>query len=146
MPEAKAKVPAVQGWFSMDAREPFLLGSRCRKCRSYFFPKESFFCRTPACDGTEFEEVPLSRTGKVWSFTTNYYQPPAPYVSADPFVPSTIAAVELAQERMVVLGQVAAGVDPSTLKVGMQMELVLETLFEDQQSEYVVWKWRPAAR
>ncbi len=146
MPETKTKVPAVQGWFSMDTREPHLLGSRCRKCRSYFFPKESFFCRNPACDGSEFEEVPLSRTGTVWSFTTNYYQPPAPYVSADPFVPYTIAAVELAQERMVILGQVAAGVDPSTLKVGMHMELVLEKLFEDQQSEYVVWKWRPAGR
>ncbi len=146
MPETKTKVPAVQGWFSMDAREPHLLGSRCRKCRSYFFPKESFFCRNPACDGTEFEEVPLSRTGKVWSFTTNYYQPPAPYVSADPFVPYTIAAVELAQERMVILGQVATGVDPTTLKVGMEMELVLEKLFEDQQSEHIVWKWRPAGR
>ena len=27
----------------------------------------------------------------------------------------------------------------------MEMELVLDTLFEDDENEYVVWKWRPAA-
>ena len=143
MTHGKQKVPAVQGWFSMDFDEPHLLGSRCTGCNSYFFPKESFFCRNPGCGGTEFVEVPLSRRGTVWSFTTNYYQPPAPYVGSDPFTPYTIAAVELAEERMVVLGQVAAGVDPSTLKVGMQMELILETLFEDKDAEHIVWKWKP---
>ena len=56
------------------------------------------------------------------------------------------AAVELAKEKMVVLGQLAAGVDPKSLKVGMQMELVLDTLYEDKQSEYLVWKWKPASR
>ena len=25
------------------------------------------------------------------------------------------------------------------------MELVLDTLYEDDDNEYVVWKWRPAA-
>ena len=53
--------------------------------------------------------VPLSRTGTVWSFTEHFYQPPEPYMSADPFEPYMVAAVELAEEKMVVLGQVAAG-------------------------------------
>jgi hypothetical protein len=139
----KARVPAIEGWFSMDPHEPHLLGSQCTSCKSYFFPKESFFCRNPGCGGTQFEDVPLSRTGKIWSFTTNYYKPPAPYVSPDPFTPYTIAAVELAKERIVILGQVAVGVDPSKLKVGMGMELVLETLFEDNEAEHIVWKWKP---
>jgi len=139
----KTKVPAIAGWFSMDWREPHLLGSQCTACKSYFFPKESFFCRNPGCAGTEFQEVPLSRTGKIWSFTTNHYQPPAPYVSTNPFVPYTVAAVELEKEKMVVLGQVVAGVDPRTLRVGMDVELVLDTLFEDDASAYIVWKWKP---
>ena len=82
------------------------------------------------------------------SYTTNHYQPPDPYVSPDPFVPYTVAAVELAKERMVVLGQLAPGVDPATLELGMEVEveLVLETLFEDEQAEHVVWKWRPVAQ
>jgi uncharacterized protein len=90
--------------------------------------------------------VPRSKRCRLWSYTTNHYQPPDPYVSPDPFVPYTVAAVELAQERMVVLGQLAPGVDPAALELGMEMELVLDTLFEDEQAEHVVWKWRPVAQ
>ena len=139
---SKAQVPAIEGWFTNEA-QPHLLGSRCKRCKSYFFPKEALFCRNPGCAGTEFEEVPLSRTGKLWSFTTNHYAPPAPYVSPDPFVPYTVAAVELDEEKMVVLGQLAAGVDPASLQVGMNVELVLETLYEDDKAEHLVWKWKP---
>jgi uncharacterized OB-fold protein len=142
----KPQVPAIEGWFTTDTRQPHLLGSRCKKCKSYFFPKEALFCRNPGCAGTEFEEVPLSRTGKIWSFTTNHYAPPAPYMSPDPFVPYTVAAVELAEEKMVVLGQLAPGVDPKSLKVGMKVELVLDTLYADEASEYLVWKWKPVNR
>jgi len=145
MSQTKKQVPAIEGWFSADGDEPHLLGSRCSECESYFFPKESMFCRNPRCAGTEFDEVPLSRTGTIWSFTEHYYQPPAPYISPDPFEPYTVAAVELAEEKMVVLGQVAAGVKQSELKAGMNVELVLETLYEDDDSEYVVWKWKPLA-
>ena len=141
----KTRVAAIDGWFTMDDDQPHLLGTQCKSCKSYFFPKESMYCRNPGCAGTEFEEVPLSRTGKVWSFTNNCYPPPAPYVSPDPFVPYVIAAVELADEKMVVLGQVTAGTNVEDLKVGMDVELVLETLFEDDDSEYLVWKWKPAA-
>jgi hypothetical protein len=28
----------------------------------------------------------------------------------------------------------------------MAMELTVETLFEDEQTEYLVWKWKPAGR
>ena len=44
-----------------------------------------------------------------------------------------------------VLGQLAPGVDPANLEIGMEMELVLDTLFEDEQAEHMVWKWRPVA-
>jgi hypothetical protein len=29
--------------------------------------------------------------------------------------------------------------------VGDEVELVLDTLYEDDEHEYVVWKWRPVA-
>ena len=60
-------------------------------------------------------------------------------------MPYTVAAVELAQERMVVLGQLAPGVDPETLEIGMEMELVLDTLFEDEEAQHMIWKWKPVA-
>ena len=85
----------------------------------------------------------LGRRGTVWSYATNHYQPPEPYVAPDPFEPYTVVAVELPDEQMVVLGQLAEGVDPTTITVGTEVELVVGTLYEDDEHEYVVWKWRP---
>ena len=139
----KPKVPAVEGWFTLDETAPALLGSRCSGCGTYAFPAEQRFCGNPACQSTDFETVELSRRGKVWSYTDACYQPPAPYVPADPYVPFALAAVELAAEQMVVMGQVVPGVGVDDLSVGDEVELVLDTLFEDDEAEYVVWKWRP---
>ena len=140
---SKQQIPAVDGWFTSEGGNPHLLGTRCTTCSSYFFPKESFYCRNPRCDGSEFEEVPLSRTGRIWSFTNNCYKPPAPYMSPEPFEPYAIAAVELAEEKMVVLGQLASGVKIEDVEVGQEVELVVETLFEDDEAEHMVWKWKP---
>jgi len=137
--------PAAPGWLSPDPDDPRLLGSRCTACGAYFFPKETLACRNPACGQDALEEVPLSRRGRLWSYTNNCYPPPPPYVAADPFEPYAIAAVELEEEKMVVLGQVVPGVSPSDLEVGMEMELVLGTLYEDAEGPAVVWQWRPAA-
>jgi uncharacterized protein len=87
--------------------------------------------------------VQLSRTGRIWSYTNACYQPPPPYVASDPFVPFAIAAVELESERMIVLGQVAAGVELAQLRVGMPLELVLETLHTEGSTDKLVWKWKP---
>ena len=138
---SRPQVPAVEGWFTSGDR-PALLGSRCTACGTFVFPRAMLACPNPDCAGSEFDEVELSRRGKVWSFTTNHYAPPAPYMAPDPFVPYTVAAVELAEERMVVLGQV---VDGASLSVGTEVELVVDTLFEDDEGEHVVWKWRPVA-
>ena len=85
------------------------------------------FCRNPACDGEEFETVELSRRGTVWSYTDAQYQPPPPYVPrTDPYEPFALAAVELA-EGITVLGQVADGYGVEDLRVGAEVELVVET-------------------
>ena len=55
-----------------------------------------------------------------------------------------MAAVELEAEKMVVLGQCVAGVGPDDLEVGMEMELTVDTLYSDDDCDYLVWKWRPA--
>jgi uncharacterized OB-fold protein len=141
---SKPQVPVLEGWFS-TGENPHLLGSRCTSCSTYFFPKESFYCRNPNCASSDFEEVPLSTRGRIWSYTKNCYQPPAPYVAPEPFEPYTIAAVELAEEKMVVLGQLASGADQDAIEVGQEVELVIEMLFEDDEAEHLVCKWKPLA-
>jgi hypothetical protein len=138
----KTRVPAVEGWFTMDG-EPALLGRRGTTTGAYFFPPDQAFSRHPDAPTEPLEEVQLSRRGRVWSWTTNHYEPPAPYVAPDPFVPYTVLAVELVDEQMVVLGPLAAGADPDALTVGTEVELVLGTLFEDDEHEYVMWNWTP---
>lgn len=141
----KPVVAAIEGWYTLNADQPHLIGTRCKHCGTYYFPKQSKYCRNPDCDSTDFEEVELSRTGKIWSYTDACYQPPEPFVAPDPYVPYAIAAVELDKEKMIVLGQVVAGVSVEQLKVGKPVELVLDTLHEDAETTKVIWKWKPVA-
>ena len=91
------------------------------------------------------EEVLLSRKGKLYTYTINYNQPPPPYVAPDPFVPYAVAVVELEKERMKIQGQIVSGYDFDELKIGMEMKLVLGSLYVDSEGrEVIVWKFRPA--
>lgn len=134
--------PVLEGWFETDTDTPHLLGSKCDSCGTIYFPKiTAGYCRNPDCEGETFSEVALSRTGKLWSYTNAVYKPPAPFVAAEPFEPYAIAAVELAAEKMIVLGAVKNGVGVDALEVGQEMELILEPL-EDGK---ITWKWAPTA-
>jgi len=133
--------PLLPGWHTLDSAAPELLGARCKACGTYYFPKQVSFCRNPACNGEAFEEVALSRSGKLWSWTNACYAPPEPFVAAEPYEPFAIAAVELAKEKMIVLGAVVKGVGVEKLRAGMAMELALEALADGK----LTWKWRPAS-
>ena len=138
--DTKVKSPVLEGWFTLDEQAPHLLGARCKSCGTYYFPKAIKFCRHPDCAGESFEEVELSRSGKLWSYTSAAYKPPEPYIANEPFSPFGIAAVELEKERMIVLGQLATGTKLEHLKVGMNVELVLEPLDDGK----LTWKWKVA--
>ena len=89
---AKQSVHIIEGWLR-GGDEPALLGQRCTKCSTVVFPPVATMCPNPSCSSREFSTVPLSRTGKVWSYTDAHYQPPAPYVTTtSPFEPFAIAA------------------------------------------------------
>lgn len=138
-------VPAVEGWFTTDS-EPHLLGTRCTSCGTVFFPRAGGFCRNPDCRGREFDEVELSRTGTVWSYTDAQYQPPPPYIPAtEEHEPFALAAVELAAEQIVILGQVAKGFGVEDLAVGAPVELVVEPLYELDGVEHLIYRWKPVA-
>ena len=149
-PTPVRRVPAIDGWFTVpDDGAPALIGTRCSGSGTYFFPPERVMSRAPGFADSELEEVELSNRGRLWSYTDAGYQPPEPYVPVtDPHVPFAIAAVETGRGRLVVLGQVVAGVAVEDLRVGMEMELVLDTLFTEPDDagepvEHVIWKWKP---
>jgi uncharacterized OB-fold protein len=143
---ASRREPAIEGWFATDASgRPHLIGSQCPQCGTYVFPPRAAHCPNPACDGERLAAVALSRRGTLWSYTENRYAPPPPYPAPDPFEPFAIAAVELAQEGLIVLGKVVDGTLAADLTIGMDMELTTTPLFTDGDGvERMVYAWRTA--
>ena len=138
--------PAIDGWFATDESGlPHLIGSHCPLCGTYVFPPRSLDCPNPACESGRLEAVALSRRGTLWSYAENRYAPPPPYPAPDPFEPFAVAAVQLADEGLIVLGKVVTGTLAGDLKVGMEMELATEPLFRDDDGvERTVYVWRIA--
>ena len=108
-------------------------------------PAEGAFCRNPACDGEEFETVELSRRGTGLVLHRRAVPAAAAVHPAHrPFEPFALAAVEL-PEGLVVLGQVADGYGVADLRVGAEVELVVETLYTDDDGDRLIWRWKPVA-
>ncbi|MCP2335102.1 Zn-ribbon domain-containing OB-fold protein [Actinomadura rupiterrae] len=149
MSGTKQRRPAAEGWFTAADGSTRLLGTRCTSCGTPYFPRNELACRNPGCagpkDGSELVPYEFSTRGTVWSYTDARYQPPPPYVAADPFRPFAIVAVELEAERMVVLGQAVPEIGVDDLEVGMRVELTEGVLYEDDEAVYTVWMWRPAS-
>lgn len=115
--------------------EPYLAGVKCRRCGELFFPKRT---RCINCFAEEMEEVALSKKGKVYTYTivhnaTPGYTGPLPYA---------VGAVEL-PEGIVILSPLTQ-CNFNKLKIGMDVELVLEKLYDDENgNEVISYKFRP---
>ena len=137
----KKQYPAVEGLFTCPPEEPRLIGGRCKSCGTYFFPKFAAFHKL-GCEQGPVEEVLLSRRGELVSYTVQYYPPPRPFVSPDPFVPYGIGLVAL-PEGIQIPGMLT-GIKIEDVKTHINVELVVEKLFQDEDgNEALTWKWRP---
>ena len=146
---APTRVPAVEGWFTTGERRRGAGAARARAataCGTFAFPAEASYCRNPDCASTAFETVELSRRGRIWSYTDARYQPPPPYVAADPYVPFCLAAVELAAEKLVVHGPGRRRASRSTTCRWATRSSWWSTPSTPRTArDYLVWKWRPVA-
>ena len=140
---AVKRIPAIEGVFTETPEGPRLRGSRCASCGAAYFPR-SPVCRNPACDDKRVEDVNLSPRGTLWSYTVQYYKPPPPARFDDPFTPYGLGLVDL-PEGIRVMGMLTSA-DPDALKPGLEMELVLDTLYHnDEGDEVITWKFRPVS-
>ncbi len=144
---SKQRLPAVEGLFTMDSENPSLIGGRKRTNGSFYFPKELSGNDPASSLDQDREDILLSQSGKVWSYTSAGYPPALPYViTSEPFEPFVIAAVHLEKEDLVVCGQMMPGVDLEDMEIGMEVKLALDTLYEDEHNQYIVWKWELAGQ
>ena len=134
-----AKIPIRQGLFELFEDGTHLVGSRCRVCEEVTFPTNPF---CPRCCEQTTEDIPLSRRGLLYSFTIQRFRPPPPYRGPDPFVPYGVGMIELPEGLR--LTAVLEENHPERLRVGMQMELIFTTFFEDQDGNEVLgYKFKP---
>jgi uncharacterized OB-fold protein len=127
---------------SSPTEKPYLIGSKCGSCGETFFPSR-LCCRR--CSSENMEKIPLSRVGKLFSFTTVRVKPPH-FIGEVPYL---VGVVELPEgERIKTL---LTGNDQSALEIGMEMELIIESVGRlkapigniEAGTEVLGWKFRP---
>ena len=135
---AKQMVPLRAGIFRLPETpdgKPVLLGSRCTSCGAHYFPKRQICI---ACGHEGLDEAELSGRGKVWTYTIAGQTPPGSLVEA----PYALAVVELPEK--VAIRTVLTDVDLDVVKVGMDVEITLAKMKEDEDGNDVVsYKFRP---
>jgi len=120
---------------SADGR-PQLIGGKCPSCGEVVFPK-SQVC--PNCQEENIEEIKLGPRGKIYSITV-VMQQPRPYYRGP--VPYGLGFVELPEGVRV--ETLFTDCDPEGLKIGDEVELVIEKLYDDDEgNELISYKFRP---
>ena len=130
---------------SSPSDKPRLIGNKCRSCGETFFPSR-VCCRR--CSSEDMEEVLFNPIAKLHSFTTFRVKPPH---SIAP-MPYMAGLVELEGGEKV--KTLLTDCDQSSLELGMDMELVIESIGKSLEpmekievgTDIIGWKFRPVGR
>ena len=138
----KKRIPVREGLWKQSGsadETPQLVGSRCLACGELFFPrKEIALCGH--CQSNELEEVELSRNAKIYSYSVVSQRPPVYYKGE---VPYALGFVELPEG--IRIETLFSGCDPDSLRVGMDVEMVIEKLHDEEDgTEVMAYKFRPS--
>ncbi len=134
-----ARLPIEAGFFTVPddpAEPPRLLGSRCRSCGERFFPRREVCAK---CLHVGTDDVQLGPRGSLYTWT---------YVHFPLFASRRaetggygVGQVDLPEGPRV---QAVLSGGPDDFRIGMDMELELETLREnDEGQEIVIHRFRP---
>ena len=135
-------VAVADGIFDIRDGKPVLLGTRCTNCDNHMFPRQT---GCPRCLFNEQEDVELATHGTLWTWTVQAFPPKAPpYLGpvGDEFKPYGVGYVELPGQLRVEGRLTIADIDE--LKIGMEMELVLDPLsIDDDGNQIVTYAFAP---
>ena len=138
---SKKKIAVEEGLWTIPSspgEKPHLIGSKCLSCGELYFPhKKKGLCIH--CQQRSLEDVHLSSKGKIVSFSVvvqspagGFYKGPVPYAYGVVELPEGVELLSLFTGN---LGE---------LEVGMEVELVIEKLFDDDEgNEITTYKFIP---
>ncbi|MGH8444543.1 MAG: Zn-ribbon domain-containing OB-fold protein [Solimonas sp.] len=129
------QIPIKDNLFTWPSATPQLIGGRCPQCGECHFPVQA---NCPKCASRKIDTVTLGRKGRLWTWTTQGFVPPVPPYTGpiDGFKPFGVGYVEL-PEGLCVEGRLTVA-DASKLRIGMEMELVVETFKTDEQGNDIL--------
>lgn len=134
--EGRKSIAAVPGSFEIENGQPYLVGTKCSKCGSAFFPPR-YVC--PYCLSDEgVEKARLGNNAILYSYTviniaSKEFKPPYAFgyviLKHEKIrIPTLITNFDIAQE----------------LKSGSEVEMVIEKLRDDEEgNELVTYKFQP---
>ncbi len=139
MSEAKTRVPIEAGFFTVpeDREEPpRLLATRCNACSEVFFPRRLVCAK---CLSQDVSETEVGPRGTLYTWTFVHFPM---FGSSNPNMTRYgVGQVDL-PEGPRVQGVLSGKRDE--FRIGMEMELELETLRENQAGdEIVIFRFRP---
>ena len=136
------RIPIREDFFEGDLANPEtvrLKGTRCRACGEVFLGSRT---ACESCQSADLEAIPLSRRGKLWSFTINRYKPPGDYVGPDPYEPVAVGWIEL-PEGLRILAPLT-GLDLDAIHADIDVELTVGPLYTDADgNEVMTYKFGP---
>lgn len=137
----KKQIPIKEGLFTTPlspVEQVRLIGSKCKNCSEISFGKRQT-CSN--CGGENLEEIPLTRKGKLWTYTVIRHKPPGDYKGPDPFIPFGLGLVEI-PEGIRVLSPIQC--DLERINVGMELEMEVYPLYTDEnKNEVMAFRFRP---
>lgn len=112
-----------EGILNTKNEHPHLVGGKCSKCGGISFPRREFCAR---CLSTEIDELPLSTTGTLYSYTTTY----RPVAKFQP--PHSLGYIEL-PEGVRVLSPIVKNPDEE-FRIGAKMMFSVAKLWEEEDT------------
>jgi len=126
-----SKVPIREGLFT-GRTEGDLIGFKCKAC-GHILPPLTVTCLN--CYSNDLEATPLSGKGKLYSYTTNYMD--SGHIKA----PFAGGMVELTEGFWIY--SVLKEKQGKPFEINMEMELVVEKLWDTDDDEIIGYKFQP---
>jgi len=135
----KRRIPLKEGLFQIPSgpnEKPRLIAGKCPRCGVVLFPRGPV---CPDCQEGSLETIFIEGPGTLYTFTSVLQRPSVFYKGEIPYF---LGYVELPEG--IRIRTLLTGVGATRLLPGMDMELVLEKLHDDEEgNEVITYKFRP---